>query len=220
MTPTFESLFLAGFAVHHNLTGSAAHWLGGYDPQLLLTDQRGKLKRWADEHSGLFASGGYVGNRVIDTLYPYQRDAMLSFERSGNEFFIPRGTGRFRSPEPEYQDMPGVRRARISRVVTPHVHTRVEIINVDYADIEKRILAGLAGKRSVLNQIALMGRYREADIEARMMEIMLGVAIKQTPREERISRLVMSLDPRQRKRGKRLRRQSRGFTDTARYMKD
>lgn len=185
----------------------------GYDPQLLLTDQRSAEKKiadavvgqfrilfpsvidWAKEHAKIdpssYAAGG-VYSGLMPRLYPYQEEMMASIMERGTEFVIPTGTGRHRGYAPDPQDLPPERDWR------PRHREIVQTIDVDYSGIEDRILRTLDGKRDVLfNQWAktegmsaafrkaseLVAQFHENRIQAAVTNAMLAAYIKMPPRK-------------------------------------
>lgn len=188
--------------------------LCGYDPQLLLTDQRSQLRRLADHFAHLnpkeFAAGGFV------KFLPHQRPLVEAFDRG--EIFLPSG----------------YRAARLSRFIRPGAtqpETRVEPITRIYqfkVPTDAGILEALGRKVEVWDEIAR----RAAEIRQRhFYETALGVPYEPSsaPRwteghDTRLRRLLRSPDRRQRKRGARLAKQAYRrvygcIWDDARYRK-
>lgn len=192
----------------------------GYDPQLLLTDQRTPLRKWSDEHGGYDALIRQIGEQTRKDFadggafkpFPYQ-ESMMAAVTSGNEFVIPT-TGRRPSPYayPEAQDFPPLGRRREPTFHTVTMFPRVQpikFVDIDYAGIEKRILATLTEKDPIIRRII---RARRHAMEQAMMDaIYAGTAIFPSRTRggivERLTRIVTLLgsrDPRRRKRGRRL----------------
>lgn len=184
----------------------------GYDPRALLPDLRGPSKRFAD-----FYSGG--------KLYPHQESIMAGLMDDRRLFpLIP--TGRFRS-EPEMQYL----RPESGEAVVAPLRRKPTLHHVDYRELEARIHRATVMPKAMILDIDVVDKMsaplaklaeqfarthmaaKEAALRAAINGAVFAAYIKM-PRKrgkrppmkegDRITYLMQSRDPRQRKRGARL----------------